>query len=227
MRLATMSESERAEAVSEFNARFGEMERALWYLSRSCRGPLLERRGTPAVEILVWTAKSWWGVQGVRSETQTLMAQALASLDWSAELFEERSHVPDAAEDYACDLVSTLVARSMAQGVLRREFSLASKVLHWLLPWRVPAYDSFVRVTLGVPASWDHPTAYREVAREVFRLARELESQDSTWLGPIEPRSLVRGLDKCLWWSGGGREGRAAVVRDPWRVVRQLGIPLC
>jgi hypothetical protein len=34
----------------------------------------------------------------------------------------------------------------MSLGVPRREYSLASKVLHWLMPWQVPVYDSFVRV---------------------------------------------------------------------------------
>lgn len=224
MRLTTMSDSERAEAVSAFNVVFGEMDRALWCLSRSCRGPLLEGRSAPVVEALVWTVKSWWGVQGVRSETRTLIAQALATLDWSADLFEETTQVQDGADSYACDRVSTLVTQSMSLGVARREFSLASKVLHWLLPWRIPVYDSFVRGSLGIPSAWDHPAAYREVAREIFRAVRELEARDSTWLGPIEPRSPLRGFDKCLWWLGGGSEGQAAVVRDPWRVVYQLGL---
>ncbi len=227
MRLTDLSDSERATAVSEFNRVFSEMDRALWCLSRNCRGPLLNRRNAPVVEALVWTVKSWMGVQGVRSETKTLMAEALATLDWSADLFEETSHAPDGADSYACDRVSTLVNRSISLGVSRREWSLASKVLHWLLPWRIPIYDSFVRGSLGIPSTWDHPAAYRELTQKVFRAARELEARDSAWLGTIEPRSPLRGLDKCLWWRGGGSEGKAAVVRDPWGVVYKLGLQRC
>ncbi|MCC7447985.1 MAG: hypothetical protein IT324_11245 [Anaerolineae bacterium] len=152
------------------------------------------------------------------------MAQALATLDWSVDLFEEISHVPDEAESYACNRVSTLVRRSTALGVTRREWSLASKVLHWLLPWRIPVYDSFVRKSLSISSSLDHPAAYHEVTKEEFRAMRELEGKDSTWLGSIEPLSSLRGFDKYLWWLGGGNVGNAAVVRDPWKVVNQLGI---
>lgn len=222
--LADLTDSQRVEAVSAFNAVFGEMDRVLWCLSMNCRGSLLEGRSSSVVEALVWTVKSWWGVQGVSSETKTIMAQALATLDWSADLFEETSRVPGGADSYACDRVSTLVTQSMSLGVSRREFSLGSKVLHWLLPWRIPVYDSFVRGSLSIPKAWDHPAAYREIARELFGVWRELETTDFAWLGPITPRSPLRGFDKCLWWLGGGSKGRAKVVRDPWRVVYELGL---
>lgn len=224
MRLTDLSDSTRTTAVSEFNAVFSEMDLALWCLSRNCRGPLLNGQNTPVVEALVWTVKSWMGVQGVLTETKTLMAEALVTLDWSSELFEETFYASDGADNDAFDRVSTLVNRSMSLGVTRREWSLASKVLHWLLPWRIPIYDSFVRTGLGIPGAWDHPAAYRELARKLFQTARELEAKDSTWLGVIEPRSSLRGLDKCLWWLGGGNAGNAAVVRDPWAIVHKLGL---
>jgi len=111
----------------------------------------------------------------------------------------------------------------MSLGVPRREYSLASKVLHWLMPWRVPVYDSFVRSVLGVPASWDHPEAYRKVSAEIFAMARAMTA-DSTWVGSFEPTSPLRALDKLTWWLGGGSSGAAAVVRDPWQVTRNLGL---
>lgn len=224
MNLVDMPASDRARAVEAYNANFGEMDRVLWFLSMNCRGPLLRGRSAPVVETLIWTVKSWWGVQGVRSETKTLMAQALAALEWSNDLFEAPSRVPDGAESDAYRLVANLVTRSVSMGVPRREFSLASKVLHWLLPWHIPVYDSFVRQSLGIPSAWDHPKAYHQIVRSVFRVVRESEGRESAWLGPIEPRSSLRGLDKCLWWLGGGSAGNAARVRDPWRVVRQLGL---
>jgi hypothetical protein len=56
--------------------------------------------------------------------------------------------------------------------VPRREFSLASKVLHWLLPYRVPAYDSYVCKSLGVRGADDHPErAWREVAHKILGAA--------------------------------------------------------
>jgi hypothetical protein len=152
------------------------------------------------------------------------MAGALAqAIDWSPALFEPSSSYDSGAEEYACESVAELVSRSMAMGVPRREYSLASKVLHWLLPWRVPVYDSFVRRSLGVPTSWDHPQAYRQVVTETLAVAR-MTGPDSAWFGSLEPRSPLRALDKCAWLMGGGDTGTAAEVHDPWRVVRHLGL---
>jgi hypothetical protein len=216
--------AERVEAVERFNALYGETERALWCLSRHCRAALLQGRGTAEVEALVWTLKSWWGVQGVRSQTKQGMAQALASLDWSEELFAPTSGVPFGAADDASRLVITLVERTSALGAGRREYSLASKVLHWLLPWRVPVYDDFVRRSLGV-SEGDQPQPYKLVAQTVFRSLRELAADDTAWQGTVPPASPLRAIDKYLWWIGGGNAAQAAVVSDPWRPIDQLGLP--
>jgi hypothetical protein len=224
VKLTDYPDSQRAIAVSMFDARFGEMEQVLWCLSVNSRAGLLAGESSPVLESLVWTIKSWWGVQGVRSETKAQMAEALAaSMSWSPELFEP---VPDYGPDragYACERVAELVSRSMSRGVPRREYSLASKVLHWLMPWRVPVYDSFVRSALDVPASWDHPQAYRKIAAEVFAMARMM-ADDTTWVGSLAPRSPLRALDKLTWWLGGGSTGAAAEVRDPGQVIRELGL---
>jgi hypothetical protein len=95
--------------------------------------------------------------------------------------------------------------------------------MHWLLPWRVPVYDTFVRGALGVPASWDHPRAYRMVAEKTFAIASEIDG-NSAWFGTVEPLSPLRALDKLMWWVGGGDAGTAAEVRDPWRVIRELNL---
>lgn len=223
----SLSLSQRVEAVSAFNARFGEMDQALWCLSRHCRPFLLEGHGGPVVEALVWTLKSWWGVMGVRAETRTLMAEALVlTVDWTPDLFEATTEAGAGVEEFAFDAVSELVSRSVSLGVPRREFSLASKVLYWLLPWRVPVYDSFVRQYLGVPGDWDHPQAYRRIVREVFAMTRDI-GPDLGWVGSVGPMSPLHGLDKCLWWLGGGDSGTAAVVKNPWRVVDSLGLERC
>jgi hypothetical protein len=224
VKLVDYTDSQLAEAVSAFDARFGEMERVLWCLSVNSRAGLLAGESSPALKALVWSIKSWWGVQGVRSETKAQMARALAeSLTWSPVLFGPVLEYGAESARYACDRVADLVSDSMALGVPRREYSLASKVLHWIMPWRVPVYDSFVRGILGVPASWDHPQAYSRVAAEVFALAGTM-SGDSAWMGSLEPRSPLRALDKLTWWLGGGSTGAAAGVRDPWHIPRQLGL---
>ena len=91
------------------------------------------------------------------------------------------------------------------------------------MPWRIPAYDSFVKSALGISEDAEHEEAYIYIVRTEYQMARSLLQQSQAWLGDVEPRSALRALDKYLWWHGGGKEGRAVVVRDPWRVVRWVG----
>jgi hypothetical protein len=51
--------AERAAAISLFDARFGEMEQVLWFLSVHSRPGLLTGESSPELEALVWTVKSW------------------------------------------------------------------------------------------------------------------------------------------------------------------------
>lgn len=215
---------ERAEAVRAFDATYGQMERTLWTLSRESRPLLLRGEESPILDELVWTLKSWWGVQGVRSETKRAMGAALANLDWAPEYFEQ-TYLPSGQSDaFAYEAVGTLVEESRKLGVPRREYSLASKVLHWLMPWRVPVFDAFVCSEVGVPGSWDLPEAYRRVCQVVFAKVHEMADTDTTWMGPSHPQSLLRALDKWLWWAGGGKQETAVVDADPERVLRRLGL---
>lgn len=52
VRLIDYPDSQRAEAVSACNARFGEMERVLWYLSVNSRAALLAGESSPVLEAL-------------------------------------------------------------------------------------------------------------------------------------------------------------------------------
>ncbi|HEY2488364.1 MAG TPA: hypothetical protein VGI37_02585 [Streptosporangiaceae bacterium] len=72
-------------------------------------------QSSPALETLVWTVKSWWGVQGVRSATRTQMARALAeSVTWSPDLFGPvPGYGPDRAA-FACEQVAEVAERSIA-----------------------------------------------------------------------------------------------------------------
>jgi hypothetical protein len=220
-----LSDQERAEAVRAFDALYGEMEKVLWCLSIHSRAALLDRDGeSPVLEALIWTIKKWWGLQGVRHETRSAMAKALAALEWSPELFEPVETPPPGGEGDAVKRVVTLVEGSRAMGAHRREYSLASKVLHWLLPWRIPVYDSFVRSSVGVSERDDLGETYGLVAGELFRAARNVTATDHSWMGELEPRAVFRALDKCFWWVGGGNAGNALVARDPWRTIDELGL---
>lgn len=222
--LTSLSASQRTDAVNAYNAVFGEMDRALWCLSQHCRAPLLEGRSARVIEELVWTVKVWWGIQGVERDAKARMGQALAAIPWSTEMFEEAPDISEAGAEFALVLVKLVVEKSQELGVPRRELSLASKVLHWLLPARISVYDNFVRESLGVSASVDPLSNYYRVASKIFQAMQDLAADDSAWLGTVEPRTPLRALDKCLWWLGGGSAGKAAVVSDPWRVVDRLGL---
>lgn len=92
------------------------------------------------------------------------------------------------------------------------------------MPWRIPVYDSFVRLSLGVPQSWDHPEAYTRVTQELFKAAREHATESPAWMGSLEPRSPLRAFDKWFWWKGGGSSATAVEVKNPWRAVDELGL---
>jgi hypothetical protein len=100
IRLSAIEESELSHAVEEFNLRYGEMERVLWCLSQHCREPLIRQEASAVIEGLVWTVKSWWGVQGVRRETKAAMSRGLASFDWSQSDFEPIGQTRSASSDF-------------------------------------------------------------------------------------------------------------------------------
>lgn len=224
-----------AAAVGAFNARFGEMEQVLWCLSRHSRTALLDRQSSPVVEALVWTVRSWWPVQGVSRATGKVISTGLTSaVAWSPRLFEPVSGYEHGAEDFAIECVTALVSRCQLLGAPRREYSLAAKVLHLLMPWRVPAFDKNVRERVGVP-DWDNARAYIETTRRVFALARELDQHDDiSWMGTTEPLSpLPRSTSSCgqraalgwtaLQWSGIRGAWSASSVFTAKTVVCGLG----
>ena len=215
------------QAVEEFNSIYAEMERALWSLSKAAARDIIERKESSVVEEFVWTIKSWWGIQGVRKEMKNIAAAALLELRWDHRLVEPSSDLDSNGESFAVERVATFVEKMREQGAPRREWSLASKVLHWLMPWQIPVYDSFVKQALGISLNTEPKEAYISIVRAEYKAAKSLLQQDRVWLGEVEPRSAFRALDKYLWWLGGGSAGRAVVVNDPWKVVRSLGLRAC
>jgi hypothetical protein len=89
--------------------------------------------------------------------------------------------------DIAVELVDKVVVSTKElSGSWRREYSWASKTVHWLLPWRVSAFDKIVRDHLGVPKGWEDPKrVYGEVARRIFTVAQE-EPPEPAWAGLLD-----------------------------------------
>lgn len=205
--------------VDAFNATYGEMDRALWCLAKYARLDLLRGQDTAVIAALVRTIKEWWGIQGARNDIDVIASRALIRQPWTEDLLTDQFE--PSGERFAVERVEGLVEAMYASGAERRELSLASKTLHWLMPWRVPAYDSYVRKVIGVGES---RTAYGEVVRHVFRTARRHAGADSRWMGEIDPRAAIRACDKCFWWRGGGNRLNARMEPDPWKVIRALGL---
>lgn len=105
------------------------------------------------VEELVCTIKSRWGIQGVRTETKVSAAIVLADSDENHWLLEPNTELEPDGERFAVEWVSNFVESMKARGGHRREWSLASEVLHWLMPWRIPVYDSSLKHSLGTSNS--------------------------------------------------------------------------
>ena len=143
------------------------------------------------------------------TETRAAAATVLLWMEWSPELF--RDYVPNggADENFAVSTVLRLVSGMNVQGIKRKEFSAASKILHWLMPWRVPIYDRVVRKMLGVPAGPPSEATYRQIVRWEFDAVNGLLSWGDSWLGVSEPKAALRALDKYLWWTGGGKDSGA------------------
>jgi hypothetical protein len=219
--ISKLSPEERSAAVRAYDRRYGEMERVLWCLAENSRASLVAQTPSETLEVLVRTIKHWWGIQG--PDSTAALSAALMRVEWSTEVFTTAPDRISAASD-ASGRVLGLVASAQELGATRREVSWSSKILHWLLPWRIPVFDQYVRMYAGVPEALDLPNAYRAVAREVFQAVDELPSTDERWLGELQPRSPLRGLDKCLWWLGGGDKNTAYVDPDPQRVLRHLSL---
>lgn len=224
MFISTPPASDVKRCIEAFDSRFAEMDRALWCLSRAATEAILARKRSEVTEVFVWTIKSWWGIQGVRRETKIIAADALLDMDLDQRWLAPETAIDPDGEQFAVELVADFVARMSCQGVPRREWSFASKILHWLMPWKIPVYDSLVKKSLGISANADHKNAYREIVQAEFTLARKLLDEGREWIGNVAPRTPFRALDKYFWWIGGGRCGQARVVTDPWQKVRPLGV---
>ncbi len=106
---SSVSVSEVAHAVGTFNRHYGEMEKVLWCLSRASRMGLLQGESNQALAVLLWTVKDWWGVRGMEEEMKTVAMSALATMNWTTELFEESSVFSALNKEYARECTRVLL----------------------------------------------------------------------------------------------------------------------
>ena len=197
-------------AINEYDRAWSYLDASVWDRSRRARVSLLGGANAAHVENFVWfAAKSWGKVQGIKTEARAAAATVLLSMEWSPELFQEYVPNGEVDENFAVNRVLRLVSGMNEQGIKREEFSAASKILHWLMPWRVPIKDDFVRKMLGVSKGHPQEATYRQIVRWEFDAVNELLSGGDSWLGISEPKAALRALDKYLWWAGGGKDSGA------------------
>jgi hypothetical protein len=201
-------------AVDVFNMRYGAMESALWSLSLRARESILTGE-TLLTEVLVWTVKCWWGIQGTRHGTAALAAAAIRRLALDRGAFRNTFVDSDTEEHDCIHMISVVLTTMRESGVPRMEFSLISKVLHWLMPWRLPPYDSLVRRRLGIPSAASPFDAYGRIVRWHRATTALLLSMDNSWMGSIEPMTPFRALNKFLWYEGGGNVNPSVVIKQP------------
>jgi len=200
-------------AVEEYDRAWSHLDGEVWQRSQRARQSLLTGSSTSDVEEFVWfAAKSWGKVQGIVGETRAAAATVLRGMEWKSDLFE--GHTPTAAdEEFAVSTLARLVRGMNGLGIKRKEYSAGSKMLHWLMPWRVPIYDNVVREMLAVPQGPPSAATYRQIVRwELDAVGKLLESGDE-WMGTGEPKAALRALDKYLWWVGGGKDSGARGAR--------------
>jgi hypothetical protein len=202
------------QAVIVFNSRYGAMESALWNLSLRARESLLAGE-TLETEVLVWTVRSWWGVQGAQRTTAAVAAEALRCVGLERSAFKESLGGGEEDEQECIRIISGVLATMKELGAPRMEFSLVSKALHWLMPWRMAPYDSFVRTSLGIRGSASPLDAYREIMAWQRKTCVSLLGAGDGWMGAIEPKAPFRALDKFLWYEGGGSANASVIVKHP------------
>ena len=182
-----LSASEIQKDVDAYNAVYGDMDRVLWCLAKHARADLLRGQSTATVTALVCAIKEWWGIPYAPSSICVITTGALIRQTWNEGLFDDR--FDPRGERFAVERVEHLVEGMFKAGSGSRELSLASKTLHWLMPWRVPVYDRYVRDHLGIADPSDSKganRAYREILRHAFRTARRHSDGNPRWLGETD-----------------------------------------
>ena len=195
--LALTSEHVR-DGVKAYNERFASLEVELHGIARDAQEALSE--GSRGGDVVLRFARkvNAWGRIRASSGTWPMARDAVEALPWN-DLRQLDREFTDGRADLVVDLCEQVVAGIRERGGRRREYSYTSKMLHWLWPEQVPVNDTYVReVFLGIDGQGREP--YRQLVLWTFQRARELEPFESDVVGDVPPRTLLRAIDKAVWW---------------------------
>ena len=187
-------------AVAEYNQQYGEKDRFLWALATQTHQILQSDKSEEVVETFIWTIKRWWGLQGVFFQDRSAMVKAVIALKTS-DINNKTEDFSNSLIDVQVGLVTDLVSLSKKNGALKGHFSWASKILHWLYPNKVPVYDAIARKSIA-PLKREGADAYREITKWEFDVSKLLGSQREEFIGNVGPYTMLRVLDKYVWWEG-------------------------
>jgi hypothetical protein len=186
-----------AKAVGEFNSKFSCGEKQLWDSAQDAWKSLQSSRpDTAPLKTFVWTVKSKGSIQGVTPSDNDEVSKTLLSMKGELTKLKQKAFDP-AQANRPVDLVQRLVD-GMFDATKSEHYAWASKILHWLLPNHIPIYDSLVREKLKIGCV--RRQAYRLIAQWEYDCARLLEPHEQQVVGQQEPKTLLRALDKYLWW---------------------------
>jgi hypothetical protein len=190
-------------AVDAYNGEegCGDEDAELWKDTARARELLLGSNESPDPprEVVEYTEaiRLWGDVVGVPRSAYPKGAGVLWGDPVRGRIRLLRSHtIVTASVDDIVDLEEAVVWGMRRSGVVRAEYSWASKMLHFLLPATMPVYDSRIRERLGTD---DGIEGYRQIAEHERRCAIALASREAEIVGTIEPTTVLRALDKFYW----------------------------
>src|SRR2546422_1525223 len=182
----------------------GEEDERCWEKTAQARELIFGSNHSPGApkELSAYaeTIRLWGSIQGVARDDYPRAAAVL----WGNAVRHRVQGLKDrniltARLSEVVGLEEAVVDGMASAGIRRRHYSWSSKMLHFLLPATMPVYDSIVREYLGTAEGVD---AYRAIATRAQACVRALAPYEAEVVGHLEPRTLLRAIDKFYWWEG-------------------------
>lgn len=197
--------------VDRYNADYSWLEKEIWKISLDTKRVLLQLSPndvlSDSVRLFAWHVAKWGNIWYY--DMFPAAAQALWNLRTKISVFSGKDFKSANPED-VCYLCSELVGSMCKNGIRSRQWSWASKMLHWLMPDCFPIYDKVVLNGLDIES--ERETAYREIIGWEYECAKHLESELNSAVGDVEPRKLLRAIDKYIWYSKKDKVGDKRAV---------------
>lgn len=189
----------------------GDEDAKLWSETARARSLVLGSNDSPEAptEIAEYAeaVRFWGSIQGVFRDDYSKVARALWFNPIRSAIWAMREGtILTTPLTGIIQLEEGLVREMLIGGVARKHYSWASKMLHFLLPATVPIYDSFVREYL---MTTDGIEGFAEIVARARECVHELLLHEAYIVGNLEPKTLLRALDKFYWW-----ERRRAATQD-------------